>query len=994
MLLVNLFLFTFPQLQHRTSEICQMEKLMIDDLRQEIEDSKKLEQDILKYEGDCHNEDVKNNCSLDQEQQGSHHQQQQQQSLFDQIKNEIKSEETHEDSKQNLDIQSNNDSNSNFFNNLQNTTTTTSSSLDSIKNEIKTESLENSMASAVDGKSCSSSMDSFDLLKQSPVNTNANMAKDKPNESKEFKKEEPPPPPPANHWVQGGYMESKGCNNYYGGNNLSNATMPLQKTTNLFNGCLKKASPAITTSTSISNSSEEKKDQFENFDIESEITPSFIMKKVEHKEAQQQTTATSTPTVSSTNASVSVAAATTTTTTSTTATSLVSHKKLKMPKLNIVSETATSEVTPQSNDHHQSQQTNQNSSNANDVLPNNFDFSQHLHGNNHSGTKQQEEDWLCIQKELNLMNSSDVNQKNVDNQSKSLDFLTQETSQDLFPSNQQRQQQNQHQLSTTSSSCNVPSSLPNAGSCGQQQQQQPDLSLNHEESNHQAELNEFFSGSEDSEVHKAVETRLESMFGESPVHLSGGSKDNAESPYNLEIMYGESAKSSAKLFGDSPVHLTGSKERGDSPYNMAMLFGDSAGKSDANSCNVKAKSNWETDFSTNSFVTATQQQHQTNFANTTSSTTTNNMPHQIQLGSANNPRWMQNMEAQFPVFQTSNNGNSITDCLAPRKRQWNGHMVDESNQQSQQQQPHQQQQQQGEGSPQKKLCGSIPNVAGLNDSSTSSHSPLNPQQQQQQQAQQHHNIVPNDTSHAQDLMDAALLSLHDGLGVEGPVNATNTQANSYNHMVMNATSFNNFSHLDAQQQQQIQQSHFMNVDQQHQQMMQHMNHHAGVHHQVAGGGSGEFDDDITRHVQNAIDSILNLQSSEADSLSFSLDHSMGALLGNTILNDNQAGQNTTITTGHHETVKRQQLVDELGECLMGGGNSSTDASNLTDSHLLMDTSSHHHGHQQQHHSQLMQHDNIAQHSMNNHHHSQQQQLTDFNCVVDQSDEPMKSIISS
>lgn len=911
------------QLQHRTSEICQMEKLMIDDLRQEIEDSKKLEQDIIKYEEQCLQDELqpqqqqKDFCNL------------QSTSLFDKIKNEIKNEET-QDTKHHLEMMhSNNDSNSNFCSNLQNTT----SSFDSIKNEIKTESFDNSMASTTGGKSCSSSMDSFDLLKQSSMTNNVVIGPKKTVDANESKKDDNLSSTPVSEWNQDGYLDTKPTNNFY--NHLSdNAAAPsiTKNSSHLFNGVLKKSSPNVTSA----SPTQDKKDNYENFDIESEITPTFIMKKVEHKETTPQT-----PTVKPSTASTS--SVTSTIATSNTSSITLFNKKIKTSKSNSANlvENSTSDIAPQPPALiPPQQQLSQNPPNAQpEVLTSNFDFS-HLQGHAGGGNKHQDDDWLCIQKELNLMNSADntVNNKNSDTQNKSLDFLTHATSEDIFPNGcmtKSLQQQPSQELTKTN--CNI-STLPS--SCSQQNQQPLALQLNHhQEESHHADLNEFFSGSDEdnSEVHKAVENRLESMFGESPVHISG-SKERLNSPDDLDSIFGETGKSSSNL-----------------------------------PCN---------EFPTNTFMASSTAQHsQGDFINST-----NSMAHHIQLTSANNPRWMQNMEAQFPEFLTSNNA----DCMGSRKRQWNGHLVADN----QQQQQHQEQQaalQQDDESPQKKMCSSLPNSVAMND--VSSGSSTSPQQQQQ-----HHNMVPNDTSHAQDLMDAALLSLHDGLGVEPTATDANSQPNGYAHMVMTPTNFPNFNNqMDGQQSQQ--QSHFMNANQQQNltnHMMHHMNHHG--HHAGAGGtGSGEFDDDITRHVQNAIDSILNLQSSEADSLSFSLDHSMGALLGDTMLHDNQTTNNPNSIC--HEAAKRRQLVDELGDCLMGGGNSSTDASNLTDGHCLMDNTATSH----QHHTSMMNHNNM-QHALGNHqmansqsqHQGQQQppQLNDFNCVVGSIDETVKSIMTS
>ncbi|KAM7359258.1 BRD4 interacting chromatin remodeling complex associated protein isoform 2-T2 [Cochliomyia hominivorax] len=979
-------------LQHRTSEICQIEKLMIEDLKQEIEDSKQLEKDILEYE-------------LLQQQQQQQHQDAQQQSqdqkdslkdiqnsidtnittntspvttstdcIFDQIKNEVKTEPL--DIKLNLEINSNNDSNSNFCNNLQ---SGSSASLDLIKNEIKGEPCDNSLTSSSAGKSSCSSMDSFDLLKQSPV-VNSSFKKQIPADVKETKKEEI-----SNQWKQS-YMNNKGSNSYY--IHLANPSVNISKPVNhVYNGAIKKQqqqsstitqTTATTTTTTISavsinvETKKDEKDNFENFDIESEITPSFIMKKQEPKEsASVAPTTTTAPVTPVTTTTVS----TNSTSTTNTHSSVSKHHNAKSAKQAKVSHTyennlhgiANSSTSISTNNFPQTQTATSNVA-PQDVVAASFDFSNHLPVNQ-STTKQQEDDWLCLQKELNLINTvnAPINSKNIENSTnnptvqtsaepiaKSLDFLSNTASSDLFPNacinkSIETQLQNQQQQTNVSSSnnCNVPTLV--ASSCSQQNQQ-PSISLStHEDNQQAADLNEFFSGSEDSEGHKDVETRLEAMFGESPVHLSGN-KERADSPDDIES-------------------------------GLESIFGESNKSPSNNHCAAKEKSNWETDFGGNSFIT-NNQQHSSNYMNAT-----NSMPHHIQLDSANNPRWMQNMEAQFPDFLTSsttnntNNNATVNDCLASRKRQWNGHIVDENSEHIQQQSQTQQQQQQllphDEESPQKKMCDGSVNNGGLNDSSTSNSSPLG-MQQQQSQTHHHHNLVPNDTTHAQELMDAALLSLHDGLGVDNSAQENPSQTNGYTHMLnhQNFASYNN--HMDNSQQQQQQPQMFMNIAQQqnmsaqqqqmlnnhmiqmnhHQQQPQQHNHQGniqghGQHHHHT--GTGEFDDDITRHVQNAIDSILNLQSSEADSLSFSLDHSMGSFLGDTILNDNQSANNNAASC--QDTNKRRQLVDELSDCLMG--NTSTEAP------LLMDTTG-----AAPSHSQLMNHGGL------HHNHIQQQQHHD------------------
>ena len=986
-------------MEHRTSEILQMEKLMIDDLKQEIEDSKQLEKAILEFELQQQQKteslnDTAITVAADADAASAATNISNSMNIFDKIKNETKSEPL--ETKNNVEVNANsNDSNSNFSNNLQ----SPSVSMDSIKNEIKGVPNDNSSTSSSGMKSSYSSMDSFDLLKQSPA---VNSAFKKQTELKEPKKEDI-----SSQWKQS-YMDNKGSNSYY--NHLANSSVSMNKPANhLFNGALKKQTPLPTqtvvapSSTINSDVKKDEKDNFENFDIESEITPSFIMKKQEPKEPVQPVSVTVSTTASSATAVTSQT--TTTTTTSTNATAkLQTVRGAKSAKLNHTFDTiqqegqANNNYAPQQNQN----QTKTSSATQPEVVTNNFDFSQHLPVNSKT-TKQQEDDWLCIQKELNLINSveSASSNKNTDNSlnntnaqstseplPKTLDFLTTASSDDLFPNgcinkNNDAPRPNTMQVNVTPSACNTAL----VGSSCSQQNQQPSLPLNHEENQQAADLNEFFSGSEDSEVHKDVETRLEAMFGESPVPLSGN-KERSDSPDDIES-------------------------------GLESIFGESNKSASNNNCNAKEKSNWETDFTGNSFMNANQQ-HSTNYMNSN-----NSIPHHIQLGSANNPRWMQNMEAQFPDFLTGNTNNTntavVNDCLPTRKRQWNGHMVDDNTDIGQQQT----QQDDAENSS-KKICEGSLNNGSINDSSASSSSPLSLQQQQQQQQTQvhhhhHHNLVPNDTSHAQELMDAALLSLHDGLGVDNTGQENPPQANGFTHMMAqsNFGSYNN--HIDSNQQQQPQQSHnFMNLNQhqnmtvQQQQllnnhMMQMSHHHQqsnihGHHH----AGSGEFDDDITRHVQNAIDSILNLQSSEADSLSFSLDHSMGSFLGDTILNDNQSGANNP--TSCQESSKRRQLVDELGDCLMG--NSSTGPTSLTETPLLIMNNSLHHNnmqHQQSHATTGASNGPTGTHQMNNHHHTvasttgssnissanhTQQQINDFNCVVSGIDEAVKSIMTS
>lgn len=155
------------------------------------------------------------------------------------------------------------------------------------------------------------------------------------------------------------------------------------------------------------------------------------------------------------------------------------------------------------------------------------------------------------------------------------------------------------------------------------------------------------------------------------------------------------------------------------------------------------------------------------------------------------------------------------------------------------------------------------------------------------------------------------------------------------------------------------------MEQYQQQMMQQMSsdllqHHFDAEHhssQAMISSSISFDDDINQQVQNAIDSILNLQGGESDSLHFSLDQTMGSFLENSPSNvasrPLQQQQQQTMSQiqlqhyqqhqQHHMAQQQQNQVDQLqigrintkrkyttrlddiGDCLIGGGNSLDDS---------------------------------------------------------------------
>ncbi|XP_055373905.1 mucin-2 isoform X2 [Condylostylus longicornis] len=124
----------------------------------------------------------------------------------------------------------------------------------------------------------------------------------------------------------------------------------------------------------------------------------------------------------------------------------------------------------------------------------------------------------------------------------------------------------------------------------------------------------------------------------------------------------------------------------------------------------------------------------------------------------------------------------------------------------------------------------------------------------------------------------------------------------------------------------------------------HLNNHSNINNaHISGTNSSvnqnnssitsNFDDDINRHVQNAIDSILNLQNSESDSLNFSLDHSMGSFLADSPLdhhnqhqqqqphrNQQQASASSVIDNSNCVQTKRNRnkIIDDLSDCLISG----------------------------------------------------------------------------
>ncbi|XP_001955364.3 mucin-2 [Drosophila ananassae] len=388
------------------------------------------------------------------------------------------------------------------------------------------------------------------------------------------------------------------------------------------------------------------------------------------------------------------------------------------------------------------------------------------------------------------------------------------------------------------------------------------------------------------------------------------------------------------MFGESPVHLDvkNSSDAHDIESNLDEIFGDS--KSPA--ANHKTKMNmWVPDASFMQQQAAPQHQQQTQYSGS------QQQQHHIELNCDNNPRWMQSMEAHYSDFMTSGTSNGELVNGDSRKRSWMGSGSDLEDDNSS-----------------KRLCTA---------SSSSSSSPMSSQQQQQQQ----HVQVP--------LLDADML----------PTGFPQMLMEQQQHQQQQQHNFAYGNMMDQQQQQHPQQQHYqhnMQHQMQHQQQQQMQVSHMG------GAAGGEYDDDISRHVASAIDSILNLQNS-GDSLQFSL----GSILGDSILEDQrQPGNLASCQQEQMVNQRRRQMGDEMNDCLISGGGSGAGSSSLLLEH-------HHQQQQQQQQHQMMQgHQQQAQHMQHHHHHQNMQtmsqsqaqhlgQLNDFSCGLD---DPVKSIMTS
>uniref|UniRef100_A0A6P4FA98 Nuclear receptor coactivator 6 n=1 Tax=Drosophila rhopaloa TaxID=1041015 RepID=A0A6P4FA98_DRORH len=598
------------------------------------------------------------------------------------------------------------------------------------------------------------------------------------------------------------------------------------------------------------------KKDYDNFDIESELTTSFIMKKVEHKAA------------------------------------LAKSAESRYQDRNLMDQ--------------QQQQ-------------------QHIKGNGVDPVDQ-DDGWYCLQKELNLMNNDpmqqpqpqlngnpqhlSINRQSSQQQSHFLDNSNSNNMMtnsnhiaDLFP-NGCIDKSNQSTTSSSNSSCvseNHTGSNPvkTVSSCSGQREQP--VVLDAEQQNEHPAISEFFSSVSD--VQKSVETRLEAMFGESPVHLDVKSSSDA---HDIESNLDE-------IFGDSKSPVANHKSK------MNMWVPDATFMHQAPQ------------------QQAPQQQQQYAGPQQTSQ-----QQHHIELNCNNNPRWMQSMEAHYSDFLSSGTSNGdLVNGGESRKRSWDSQLMGSGSDME-------------DDNSSKRLCTA---------SSSSSSSPMSSQQQQHAQVPQHGLLDP-------DMLPSGF-----------------PQMLMEQQQQQQAQQQHNFAYSNIMDQQQQQQQHFQHSLQQqiqHQQQM-HVSHMGGA--PVVAGG--EYDDDISRHVASAIDSILNLQNS-GDSLQFSL----GSILGDSMLDDQrQAGGNLPSCQQEQVIQRRRQLGEEMNDCLISGGGSAVSGVADNSSNILLE---HHHqqhqmmqSHQQQPHLQHHHHQNMAQ--------TQAQhlgQLNDFACVAGGLDDPVKSIMTS
>lgn len=763
------------------------------------------------------------------------------------------------------------------------------SMLSSIKNEIKTEMSETTVT-----------MDKFDMLKnEGSVKHNTNVSS-----LRNIKRDV--------SWLNA-------CNAVAANSSAETEDVePKMKPTN-FNGMVKQEERVT----------EFAKKDFENdFDIESEITSSVIMKKQETKEAEklQKNNQVNELEYAENRADNNV-------------------QQQQQPQSACMYAQQTKPCSAQGNMYEQ--QTEQTNAAAVSSLV----------GLNNAAAVHSE-DWLCLEKELNLIS----NNHHVDQHCGSSNKLGQK-SLDLFEQHAQIEPQNNvHHMNVDlfpNGCINKHDQSPNtSGSSCSQQLQQPSVV-------HANSISDFFASNDSADAavcQKSVENRLESMFGESPVNGNGSDSRDMESGLD-------------EIFGNSK-----------SPQ---MVANDAAG--------LKQKRMWEHDLAQANFANGSINANQgglifenaatEHYNSTAAAAVVPQQHHQIQLSCNNNPRWMQNMEAQFNDFMSSSTSNADA-TNANRKRHWNGQMLhhhaDNANAVPEME---------DDESNNKKICNS--------SCSTSASSPQE-QQTQPTAVNSHHNI-----------MDADLLGLSEGIAANSNGSAGFTQMLMQQHQSVSFSSHHQqFSEgiLEEsafsiqQQQQQLLMHHQMGQHGNHNNASNHQHHahHHQHHHQLQGNGP-EFDDDISRHVQNAIDSILNLQNSESDSLNFSLDHSMGSFLGDPIGDALPACQETAkrqrLLNNHAQIQAQQQqqhhqhLVDDLGDCLISGNaQAAENASNFLLNHHQQQQQQHHLGNNQQ--TTSTHHNNLHQQQQQQQQSSQNSMLNDFSCVSSGLDEAVKSIMTS
>ncbi|XP_067616783.1 platelet binding protein GspB isoform X2 [Eurosta solidaginis] len=967
-------------LAHRTSETCQIQQLMIDDLRTEIEQMRNAEREQIlcdqelpkKDPNECikieHNSEMLSPIALDE--------------VKDELKplNPVKDENEPSDNKM---APTNNDA-------AQHGSSDVKSEPTDKTNTIETETLSPAVV-AEDQK--------LNLLKH---NENDNEPNNSENKQSVQHQQEQTRELMSNKDEKTDWHNVKST---VGAKSLINTNFkPLETpvggkgklpASNFYTGSNKQLNGTIKRDAAQPQKPCVKK-EYENFDIESEITPSFIMKKVEHKEVVLSSPTAPTA-VGQTASSAKVA-------------NKQQQSKEKSENTNAHDEHK--EPLPLQREPQQAQPQQPSNKPIKTVPTYNTYEAQYLQHNSKQQQLQQqqqtqEDEWLNLQKELSLITaenklhlqqqqSQSIKTINIYENSppsngsgSSVGTISSAHSGqliDLFPNGCIDKSQ---QMSPSSSRSNDSLQHHHQQNClpstDEHHQHNDANEHHHHHREHQDEhddvhnhmhssLNEFFdSGDDMADVHKSVETRLEAMFGESPVHLS---KSDSSEANDIEAKLDE-------IFGDGESSQDNNDVVKSKQQQQQQRLWDSEFAAANNFMRVQSA---QENASVGLFGNEQQQQMQLNHQQQ------QHIQQSLQLNLPNNStaRWMQNVD-DAPFSEFISNTAAADECdVTSRKRRWNAELMSADADDTL------------DGTTTKQMCRM--------STSSSSSSPIFTQQQQQHHPHHESHHLQQSQQHHESILEADLLSLHDDIRVEPAAaqmlhqQVTFCQQQQFSNLLDSVDQHPHF--VNAQQQlqhamQQQQQHMQLNLHHQQQQQQQQMHPHIHTHmhnnlnHHIGGGGSGDFDDDISRHVQNAIDSILNLQNSEsADSLNFSLDHSMGSLLGDSILDDRQQ-QQVGVNCQDGVVKRRNHLVDELSDCLISGGGSGPAAGDNA-THILLDSTQHHHAQQLQ--SALLNHNQSLQHQTQANHHQQHQPAmlgTDFGCVAaGLVDEAVKSIMTS